>query len=65
MRRRRKEVMKIEEAKGAKEVEEIKEVKELKDKTLPIQLCLGNFSVPLLPSLPLLRRKVLAMTSVT
>jgi hypothetical protein len=45
---------------------EVKEVKEGKDKTSRVQLCLGDFSVPLVPSLPqhpslpLFLRKVLA-----
>jgi len=49
------------------EIEEVKEAEEVEDKTLRVQLCQGDFSVPLLPSLPLLppllllRRKVLAM----
>jgi hypothetical protein len=34
------------------EIEEAKEAKEAKDRTLPIPLCLGDFSFPLLPALP-------------
>ena len=42
---------------------EIKEGGKAKNKTLPVQLCLGDFSVPLLPALPLplVRRRVLAV----
>ena len=49
------------------EIEEVKVVEEVKDKTLRVQLCPGDFSVPLLPSLPPhpalhhVRRKTIAM----
>ena len=49
------------------EIEEAKDVEEAKDKTLRVPMCLRNFSVPLLPSLPphpaylLLRRRVFAI----
>jgi len=49
------------------EVKEVQEAKEIEDKTLPVHSCVGDFSGPLLPlspqlpSLPLRRRKFLAV----
>src|SRR5580698_10380492 len=46
------------------EIKEVKEGGKAKNKTLPVQLCLGDFSVPLFPALPLpplVRRRVLAV----